>query len=139
MFEQRLEQLKADMNQFSHWEDRYKWIIDQGKKLSAIPENLQIEANLVRGCQSRVWLWVTLTEEKKMHIQADSDAMIVKGLVALMLRLFDGLTPQEVLNANPEFISELGLAQHLSQSRANGLVAMIKQIKNFALVYSHVP
>lgn len=127
------------MNQFSHWEDRYKWIIDQGKKLPEIPDDLKVGANLVRGCQSRVWLWVTLTPDKKMQIQADSDAMIVKGLVALMLRLFDGLTAQEVLSANPEFINELGLAQHLSQSRANGLVAMIKQIKNFALVYAHVP
>lgn len=136
MFAQRLEQLKADMNQFGHWEDRYKWIIDQGKKLSAISQELQIDSNLVKGCQSRVWLWVTLTEDKKLHIQADSDAMIVKGLVALMLRLFNGLSPQEVIAASPEFINELGLSQHLSQSRANGLVAMIKQIKNFALVYS---
>ena len=124
------------MNQFSHWEDRYKWIIDQGKKLLAIPEELKIDSNLVKGCQSRVWLWVTLSTDKKLHIQADSDAMIVKGLVALMLRLFNELSPQEVIAASPEFINELGLAQHLSQSRANGLVAMIKQIKNFALVYS---
>lgn len=136
MFLERLEKIKNDMNQFGHWEDRYKWIIDQGKKLPAMPEDLQTSANLVKGCQSRVWLWVTLNPDKKLVIQADSDAMIVKGLVALMLRLFDGLTPQEVLAASPEFINELGLAQHLSQSRANGLVAMIKQIKNFALVYS---
>lgn len=136
MFKERLEKLKTDMNQFSHWEDRYKWIIDQGKKLPAIPAELQIDSNLVKGCQSRVWLWVTLTPDKKMHIQADSDALIVKGLVSLMLRLFDGLSAQEVLSANPEFINELGLAQHLSASRANGLVAMIKQIRNFAMAYS---
>lgn len=123
------------MNQFSHWEDRYKWIIDQGKKLPPIPESLQTDSNLVKGCQSKVWLWVNL-ENEKMVIQADSDAMIVKGLVALMLRLFSGLTPQQVLSASPEFINELGLSQHLSQSRANGLVAMIKQIRNFALAFS---
>ena len=124
------------MNQFGHWEDRYKWIIDQGKKLPAIPEEIKKDENLVKGCQSRVWLWVTLSQDKKMIIQADSDAMIVKGLVALMLRLFNDLSPQEVIATNPEFINELGLDQHLSQSRANGLVAMIKQIKNFALAYS---
>ncbi len=124
------------MNQFSHWEDRYKWIIDQGKKLAPTPAALQIDSNLVKGCQSRVWLWVTLTEDKRMHIQADSDALIVKGLVSMLLKLFNDLTPQEILAVHPEFINELGLAQHLSASRANGLVAMIKQIRNFAMAYS---
>lgn len=121
-----------------NWDDRYKKIIEMGKNLEVMPENLKSEENKVKGCQSQVWLASELTPEKKVHFRADSDALIVKGLVALVLQVYSDATPEEILTTPPEFIEKIGLKNNLSPSRSNGLVAMIKQIQYYATAYKYL-
>lgn len=119
---------------FSDWQDKYEYIIELGKKLRDFPEEKRTEEFKVKGCQSSVWL----TAEKKdgsIIFKADSDSTIVKGLIALLLRVLSGQSPDEIVNAKLEFIDKIGLKQHLAQTRANGLAAMIKQIKMYALAF----
>lgn len=125
-----------DFASLSSWEDRYKKIIELGKALPELPEKFKNDNFKVKGCQSQVWLSAQLSEDKKVYFEADSDALIVKGLVALLLKVYSGRTPQEILELEPDFIAELGFSQNLSPSRANGLQAMIKQIKYYALAFS---
>lgn len=117
------------------WMDRYAYIIDLGNTLPEFPESEKTPANLIEGCQSRVWIAAQLDNEGKVHFQADSDALIVKGIVALLMRVFDGRTPREILNADLTFIDKIGLSEHLSPTRSNGLRAMVKEIKNYARAY----
>ncbi len=124
-----------DFSQLNTWEDRYRHIIEMGKQLPPMSEADKIEDLKVRGCQAQVWLKAELHADKTIHFIADSDALIVKGLIAILLKIYSDRTAQEILSTEPQFISALGLAQHLSPSRANGLVAMIKQIKYYALGY----
>lgn len=119
------------------WEERYQKIIDAGKRHPSIPENLKDDKWVVRGCQSTVWLHPEL-KDGKIAFLAESNAMIVNGLVAMLLRVYSNRTPEEILNTAPRFINEIGLSQHLSQARANGLAAMLEQIKNYALVFKTV-
>lgn len=128
--------LVAEFATLSTWEDRYQKIIALGKALPAYPEELRVEDLKVKGCQSQVWLHAKLDENKYLWFQADSDALIVKGLVAVLLKIYSGKKPKEILETQPDFISELGFASNLSPSRANGLNAMIKQIKYYALALS---
>jgi cysteine desulfuration protein SufE len=117
---------------FTDWQDKYEYIIELGKKLKGFPDEKRTEDFKVKGCQSSVWL----TAEKNNGIiifKADSDSTIVKGLIALLLRVLSGQSPDEIVNAKLEFIDKIGLKQHLAQTRANGLAAMIKQIKMYAL------
>jgi cysteine desulfuration protein SufE len=116
------------------WQEKYQHIIAIGKKLPSFPLELQTEENKVRGCQSNVWL-VSSFNEGKIFLQGDSDALIVKGLVALVLRVLSGKTPDEILNTQLSFIERLGMQSNLSPTRNNGLAAMIKQIKFYALAY----
>ncbi|MEM7646137.1 MAG: SufE family protein [Pseudomonadota bacterium] len=132
---ERQQEIIDEFNQLKSWEDRYKQIIKIGKGLEKLPEDLYQEKFLVKGCQSQVWLHAHKNEQGQMILQADSDAMIVKGLVALLLRAYSGLTPQEVLEAPPEFIQQLGFQESLSPSRANGLLSMIKQIMLYAQAF----
>jgi cysteine desulfuration protein SufE len=118
------------------WEARYRKIIEIGKALPELAENLKTEESKVKGCQSQVWLHASLSPKRRLRLMGDSDAMIVRGLVALILRVYDNSTPEEILQSTPKFLSDLGFAQNLSPSRANGLNAMIKQIHRFAYVYS---
>lgn len=118
------------------WMDRYAYIIELGNQLPEFPESLKTPDNLIEGCQSRVWITATLTEDGNVHFEADSDALIVKGIVSLLLRVLSDHTPQEILDADLYFIREIGLSDHLSPTRSNGLVAMVKQMKNYALAYS---
>jgi len=120
---------------FSDWQDRYEHLIELGKDLPLIAPEKKTEENIVRGCQARVWL---NAEEKGglVHFTADSDAMITKGIVALLVRVFNDRTPQEILSASTEFIDQIGLRAHLSPNRANGLSAMIDQMKRYALAFS---
>ena len=120
---------------FDDWEDRYKHLIHVGRSLEGIPTELQLDEHKVRGCSSSVWL-LAKNQDGVVHFQADSDAVLVRGLVALLMRVYDQRTPQEILDAEPAFIEELGLNTHLSANRANGLSAMVKQIKLFALAFS---
>lgn len=120
---------------FSDWQDRYEHLIELGKDLPLIAPEHKTDDNLVRGCQSRVWLHAEPKNEL-VHFTADSDAMITKGIVALLVRVFNDRTPQEILGASTEFIDKIGLRAHLSPNRANGLSAMIDQMKRYALAYS---
>lgn len=135
---ERQEKIITTFANIESWDDRYKKIIELGKKLEAMPENLKTEENKVKGCQSQVWLASELTPEKKIHFRADSDALIVKGLVALVLQVYSDATPDEILATPPEFIEKIGLKANLSPSRSNGLVAMIKQIQYYATAYKYI-
>lgn len=116
------------------WPERYKYIIKLGMKLEPLDETYKTEDNLVRGCQSQVWLATDL-KDGKVFFKADSDAAITKGLVALMVRFYSGQTPETILTVNPDFIQKIGMAQHLSPTRSNGLASMIKQMKIYAMAY----
>ena len=126
---------------FTDWQDRYEHLIELGKDLPLITPENKTEENLVRGCQSRVWLSAeyrasTSLSEGTVHFTADSDAMITKGIVALLVRVYNDRTPQEILGASTEFIDRIGLREHLSPNRANGLSAMLDQMKRYALAFS---
>ena len=117
---------------FDDWEERYKHLIQVGRSLEGIPAELQQDEHKVRGCSSSVWL-LAEHNDGTVHFQADSDAVLVRGLVALLMRVYDQRSPQEILDAEPAFIEELGLNTHLSANRANGLAAMVKQIMRWFL------
>lgn len=119
------------------WRDRYRHIIELGRQLPDLPEELRNDNFKVKGCQSQVWLLPSL-EDGKVIYRADSDAAIVKGLVAIVLRVFSGHTPDEILASKPDFVDQIGLSEHLSQTRANGLSAMLKQIQMYALAMKAV-
>ena len=116
------------------WMDRYAYIIDLGSQLPALPEADKTPAHLIEGCQSRVWLQADLIDGK-VHFQAESDALIVKGIVALLIRVVSDHTPDEILNADLYFIDRIGLKEHLSPTRSNGLLAMVKQMRMYALAF----
>jgi cysteine desulfuration protein SufE len=116
------------------WTERYKYIIKLGQKLDLIDEKHKIDENLVRGCQSQVWL-ITELQDHKIIFKADSDAAITKGLVALMVNFYSGETPDTILQTNPEFIQKIGMQEHLSPTRSNGLASMVKQMKIYAMAY----
>lgn len=117
------------------WMDRYAYIIDLGNTLPEYPESEKTPSNLIEGCQSRVWIAAKLDDNGKVHFQADSDALIVKGIVALLMRVFDDRSPREILEADLTFIDKIGLSEHLSPTRSNGLRAMVKEIKNYARAF----
>ena len=126
------------------WMDKYQLLIDLGNELTSLDERYKTEQNLIDGCQSRVWLQADLVEGsstgsetvKVIHFSAESDALIVKGIVSLLIRVLSDHTPQEILDADLYFIEEIGLKEHLSPTRSNGLVAMVKQIRAYALAFS---
>ena len=133
---------------FDDWMDKYQMLIDLGNDLEPLPDEYKTEENLIDGCQSRVWVQCSLIDAPSsedegsedlppvMHMQADSDALIVKGIVALLLRVLSDHTPQEILDADLYFIERIGLREHLSPTRSNGLLAMVKQIRAHAFAYS---
>ena len=123
-----------EFSSFTDWMDKYQLLIDLGNELEPLDEKYKTESNLIDGCQSRVWLQADLIDGK-MVLQAESDALIVKGIVALLIRVLSGHSPQEVLHADLYFIEQIGLKEHLSPTRSNGLLAMLKQIKMYALVF----
>lgn len=125
-----------EFSSLTDWMDKYQLLIDLGNELAPLDEKYKTESNLIDGCQSRVWLQADLTAKGKMMLQAESDALIVKGIVALLVRVLSGHSPQEVLDADLYFIEQIGLKEHLSPTRSNGLLAMLKQIKMYALVFS---
>ena len=117
------------------WMDKYQLLIDLGNELTPLDERYKTEQNLIDGCQSRVWLQADLVDGV-IHFTAESDALIVKGIVSLLIRVLSDHTPQEILDADLYFIEEIGLKEHLSPTRSNGLVAMVKQIRAYALAFS---
>lgn len=129
---QTQDEIVEEFSELTDWMDRYAYIIDLGNTLPEYPEAEKTPQNLIEGCQSRVWINASRTPEGHIHFQADSDAMIVKGIVTLLLKVLDDHTPDEILNADLYFIDKIGLSTHLSPTRSNGLLAMVKQIKNYA-------
>ncbi len=134
MINDRIGKLIEDFKRFSDWEERYKHLIELGKRMPAMNEVNRIPANLVKGCQSQVWLHADL-KDGRIYFEADSDASIVKGIVALLVNVYSGSTPDEILTTKPTFLEDIGLREHLSMSRANGLNSMMKQISFFAMAY----
>lgn len=124
----------AEFDDFTDWMDKYQMLIDLGNDLETLDDKYKTEQNLIDGCQSRVWI-VCTEESGRLHFRAESDALFVKGLVALVVRVMDNRTPDEILSADLYFIRQIGLEEQLSPTRANGLLAMIKQIKMYALAY----
>ena len=123
-----------EFSMFDQWDDKYQYIIDLGKSLPPMEEQYKTEDRLIKGCQSRVWLHSEL-KDGKVFFTADSDAIITKGLVALMIRVLSGHTPDEIIAAKLDFIDTIGLTKHLSPTRSNGLLSMIRQMKLDALAY----
>ena len=117
------------------WMDRYGYIIDLGNALPEIDESKKTPQNLIEGCQSRVWLDAETDDEGRIHYTADSDAIIVKGIISLLISVLNGHTPDEIINADLHFINDIGLGEHLSPTRSNGPVAMVKQMKMYAMAF----
>ena len=123
-----------EFSDFTDWMDKYQLLIDLGNEMTPLEEKYKTESNLINGCQSRVWIQADYLDGK-VFFSAESDALIVKGLIALLLRVLSGHTPQEILDADLYFIDEIGLREHLSPTRSNGLLAMVKQMRVYALAY----
>ena len=127
-------EIVEEFSLFDSWDDKYEYIIDLGKKLQPLEDKYKIDENRVRGCQSTVYL-VADYKDGKVYYKAESDAIIVKGLISMLIRVLSGQTPDDIINAQLNFIKEIGMMTHLAQTRSNGLLAMVKQMKNFALAY----
>ncbi|MFP4555343.1 MAG: SufE family protein [Bacteroidales bacterium] len=128
------DQIVEEFNVFDDWMDRYQQLIDLGNELKPIPESKKTDQHLIKGCQSRVWVDAEL-RDGKVFFEADSDAIITKGIVALLVRVLNGQTPKDIVDADLYFIDRIGLKENLSPTRSNGLLAMIKQMKLYALAY----
>ena len=124
----------AEFSDFEDWLDRYQLLIDLGGEQPSLPDEYKTDNNLIEGCQSRVWLQADFVDGKVVF-SAESDALIVKGIVALLIKVYSGHTPDEILDNEPYFVEAMGLKEHLSPTRSNGLVAMIKQMKLYALAF----
>ncbi len=127
-------EIVEDFSLFDDWDGKYEYIIDLGKKLSPLDDQYKIDDNKVKGCQSTVWLHAE-HKDGKVFYYADSDAVIVKGLISMLIRVLSGHTPDEIINADLDFINKIGMTSHLAQTRANGLLAMVKQMKNYAIAF----
>lgn len=128
------EEIVEEFALFDAWDDKYEYIIDLGKKLPVLEHEHKKDDNRVRGCQSTVWL-VSDYRNGNIYFKADSDSVIVKGLISMLIRVLSGHTPDEILAAKLEFIQKIGMNTHLAQTRSNGLLSMVKQMKNFAVAY----
>ncbi len=126
------EEIIDEFSMFEDWMERYQYIIDLGKSLPLIEDAYKLDENLIKGCQSKVWMFSEL-EKDTVKFTADSDAILTKGIVALLLRVYSGQKPIDILESNTDFLDKIGLKEHLSPTRANGLVSMIKQIKMYAI------
>ncbi|UKK53504.1 SufE family protein [Prevotella sp. E2-28] len=132
---ERQDEIIEEFQDFDDWMDKYQLLIDLGNDQEPLDEKYKVESNLIDGCQSRVWLQADYSDGK-IHFQAESDALIVKGIVALLIRVLNNSTPQEILDADLYFIEQIGLKEHLSPTRSNGLLAMVKQMRMYALAFS---
>ena len=126
--------LIEEFSMFDDWMEKYEYLIELGKSLPLIDPSLKTEDRIIKGCQSKVWLHAEVNDGK-VNFTADSDAIITKGIVAILIRVFSNQSPKDIIDADTHFIDEIGLKEHLSPTRANGLVSMIKQIKMYAIAY----
>ncbi|SFQ52704.1 SufE family protein [Parafilimonas terrae] len=129
------DEIVDEFSLFDNWEDKYEYIIDLGKKLEPLDAKFKIDENKIKGCQSQVWL-IADEKEGRIYFKADSDAVIVRGLVSMLIRVLSGHTAQEILDARLDFIDKIGMKNHLAQTRSNGLLSMVKQMKHYALAYN---
>ena len=127
-------EIKEEFSLFDSWDDKYEYIIDLGKKLAPLDAKYKLDENKVRGCQSTVWL-VADYQDGRVFYKAESDAIIVKGLISMLIRVLSGQKTDDIINAKLNFIREIGMTTHLAQTRSNGLLAMVKQMKNYALAF----
>lgn len=132
--EDREAEIVENFSLFDTWEEKYEYIIDLGKKLEPLEDECKKEENIIKGCQSTVWL-TAYFKDGKVYFKADSDAVIVKGLVSMLISVLSGQKPEAILEAKMDFMNEIGMMQHLAQTRNNGLLSMIKQMKHFALAF----
>ena len=132
---EKQEDIIEEFNSFDDWMDRYQLLIDLGSEQPPLDEQYKSDSNLIEGCQSRVWLQADLMPDGTVRFLAESDALIVKGIVSLLVKVYSGHTPAEILDNEPYFVEAIGLKEHLSPTRSNGLVAMIKQMKMYALAF----
>lgn len=132
MIKEREQELIEEFDLFDDWMEKYEHIIELGKELPLIAEDKKVDDNLIKGCQSRVWVWAEI-EGGKINFTGDSEAIITKGIIALLIRVLNHASPEEILKADLSFIKEIGLQDHLSPTRANGLVGMVKRLKELAL------
>jgi cysteine desulfuration protein SufE len=128
------ETIVDEFSMFEDWMQRYEYMIELGKSLPLIDEKYKTDANIIKGCQSKVWVHAEL-EDDKLVFTADSDAIITKGIIAILVRVFSNQKPMDIIEADTDFIDKIGLKEHLSPTRANGLVSMIKQLKLYAVAY----
>ena len=128
------EEIIDEFSMFDDWMQKYEYMIELGKSLPLIEEKYKTEDNLIKGCQSKVWVHANM-ENDKVVFTADSDAIITKGIIAILIRAFSGQHPKDIVEADTSFIDEIGLKEHLSPTRANGLVSMVKQLKLYAIAY----
>ena len=135
---EKQDEIIAEMSELDDWMDRYAYIIDLGNSLPPIAEEYKTPQNLIEGCQSRVWLNADMNGDGRVEFTADSDAIIVKGIISMLIEVLSGHVPKEILDADLYFIDRIGLSEHLSPTRSNGLLAMVKQIKMYALAYEEI-
>lgn len=128
------DEIIAEFNDFDDWLDRYQLLIDLGSEQEPLPLEYKTDNNLIEGCQSRVWLQADYIDGK-VHFRAESDALIVKGIVSLLIKVYSDRTPEEILDNEPYFVEAIGLKEHLSPTRSNGLLAMIKQMRLYAMAF----
>ncbi len=137
MINQTQDELIEEFGLFEDWADKYEYLIDLGKKLLPMSESFKTEENVIKGCQSKVWLHAE-KQGDLVVFQADSEAIIVKGMISMLIRVLSNHTPEEIMKADLYFIDQIGMSQHLAQTRSNGLVAMVKQMKNYAVAFSAI-
>ena len=135
MINEAQDEVIEQFDEFTDWMDKYQMLIDLGNELQPLDEQYKNDSNLIDGCQSRVWIQCDM-KDGLLYFTADSDALIVKGIIALLIQVLSGHTAQEILDADLYFIDRIGLREHLSPTRSNGLLAMVKRIKAYALVYN---
>jgi cysteine desulfuration protein SufE len=127
-------EIVEEFSLFDSWDDKYEYIIDLGKRLEPLNDKFKVDENKVRGCQSTVYL-VADHKDDKIIYKADSDAMIVKGLISMLIRVLSNQSPDDIINAKLDFINKIGMMSHLAQTRSNGLLSMVKQMKNYAIAF----
>ncbi len=137
MINQTQDELIEEFGLFEDWADKYEYLIDLGKKLLPMSASFKTEENVIKGCQSKVWLHAE-KQGDLVVFQADSEAIIVKGMISMLIRVLSNHKPEEIIKADLYFIDQIGMSQHLAQTRSNGLVAMVKQMKNYAVAFSAI-
>lgn len=135
--DQMQDQIIEEFDMFDEWMDKYEYLIDLSRNLPVIDDKHKTQQNLISGCQSKVWLHARLTEDGKVQFSADSDAMITRGIIALLIRVLNNRTPKEIMETDLYFIDKIGLSQNLSPTRSNGLLAMVKQMKAYSVAFHH--